>query len=156
ETLRIRKEGAPADATVVTLVGPPPAEPAPAGALARAFADATEGAIATLIQRLPVEGADAPIEGSETIRTAAGTYVLHGAGDERSAARTLASVATRISWFVGAMLIALALAWGAIEWTIIRRITMLTVRSRAVTAAVVDEANGNGRWSALDIADLRS
>jgi signal transduction histidine kinase len=159
ETLHVRKEDAAAGADVVTLVGPAPAESPPTGAFARAFADATGRAVATLIQRLPVEGADAPIEATETIRTAGGTYVLHGVGDERSAARTLAAVATRVSWFVGAMLLALALAWGAIEWAIIRRITMLTVRSRAVTAAVVDEAAGGStrpaRWSALDIADLR-
>ena len=99
-----------------------------------------------------------PIEATETIRTAAGSYELHGFGDERSANRGLAVVATRVSWFVVAMLVALALAWGAIEWTIIRRITMLTKRSRAVTAAVVDDAAGppSGRWSTLDIADLRS
>jgi signal transduction histidine kinase len=56
------------------------------------------------------------------------------------------------------MLLALALAWGAIEWTIIRRITMLTKRSRAVTAAVVDDGGAApaSRWSTLDIADLRS
>jgi signal transduction histidine kinase len=159
ETLRIRKEGAAASAPIVSLVGPASAEPAPEGPLARALGDAMGRAIAAVIQRLPVEGADAPIEASETIRTAAGSYVLEGVGDERTAARTLAAVATRISWFVGAMLLALALAWGAIEWAIIRRITMLTVRSRAVTAAVVDEGAGGSappaRWSALDIADLR-
>ena len=112
-------------------------------------------AIRGLLRRLPVQDEDVPIEATETIRTAAGSYELHGFGDERSANRALALVATRVSWFVVAMLAALALAWGAIEWTIIRRITMLTKRSRAVTAAVVAD-DAAARWSTLDIADLRS
>src|SRR5246500_330962 len=105
-------------------------------------------AVRGLLRRLPTED-------TETIRTAAGSYELHGYGDERSANRALALVATRVSWFVVAMLLALALAWGAIEWTIIRRITMLSKRSRAVTAAVVAD-DKSAHWSALDIADLRS
>jgi signal transduction histidine kinase len=159
ETLRIAKAGAaPGEAALVTLAGTEPPAPAPSSWFARTFGDSLNEAISTLIRRLPIEGEAAPIEATETIRTAAGSYVLHGTGDERSADRTLAAVATRVSWFVVAMLAALALAWGAIEWTIIRRIAMLSTRSRAVTAAVVDEGAGDRpatHWSALDIADLR-
>jgi signal transduction histidine kinase len=159
ETLRITRDGAPPGApALVTLTGSEAPAPAPPNWFARSFGDTLNRAITTLIRRLPIEDEAAPIGATEIIRTAAGSYVLHGTGDERSADRTLAAVATRVSWFVGAMLAALALAWGAIEWTIIRRIAMLSTRSRAVTAAVVDEGGGDGaraRWSPLDIADLR-
>ncbi len=164
ETLQLHKIGADADAAaappLATLTGTQPPVPPSSSWMPQAVSDALGRAITSLLRRLPVEGGDAPIEATETIRTAAGAYELHGVGDERGANRGLAVVATRVSWFVVAMLVALALAWGAIEWTIIRRITMLTKRSRAVTADVVDDASGararDGRWSTLDIADLRS
>jgi signal transduction histidine kinase len=160
ETLQIRKaDAAPGTPALVTLTGSEPPAPPPSNWLARNFEDRLNEGITTLIRRLPIEGEAAPIEATETIRTAAGSYVLRGTGDERSADRTLAAVATRVSWFVAAMLAALGLAWGAIEWAIIRRIAMLATRSRAVTAAVADEGTGgerrDARWSALDIADLR-
>jgi len=161
ETLQLRKLGSstnPADEPLATIKGSLPSTPPPTNWMPQAVNDFLGRAVRGLLRRLPVQGEDAPIEATETIRTAAGSYEMHGFGDERSANRGLAVVATRVSWFVVAMLVALALAWGAIEWTIIRRITMLTKRSRAVTAAVVDDATGSpsGRWSTLDIADLRS
>ena len=161
ETLQLRKLGSstnPADEPLATIKGSLPSTPSPSNWMPQAVNDFLGRAIRGLLRRLPVQGEDTPIEATETIRTAAGSYEMHGFGDERSANRGLAVVATRVSWFVVAMLVALALAWGAIEWTIIRRITMLTKRSRAVTAAVVDDATGaqSSRWSTLDIADLRS
>jgi signal transduction histidine kinase len=156
ETLHLRRLGTTPPRDVATLTGVnPPLQP-PAGWLPQAFNDALGYAIRGLLRRLPIEDEDKPIEDTETIRTAAGTFELHGVGDERSANRGLAAVATRVSWFVVAMLLALTLAWAAIEWTIIRRITMLTKRSRAVTAALVDDGARPGRWTPLDIADLRS
>ena len=112
--------------------------------------------LSQLIRQLPVDGYDAPIVARDTIATPLGRYELVLSGDVRSVNRGLATVATRLSWFVVAMLLALALAWASIEWTIIRRITMLTKRSRAVTAALVDDGARPGRWTPLDIADLRS
>ena len=156
ETLQLRKIDGKSTGPLATIKGTPPATPSPSSWMPQAVNDFLGYAIRGLLRRLPIEDEDVAIEATETIRTAAGSYELHGFGDERSANRALAVVATRVSWFVVAMLVALALAWGAIEWTIIRRITMLTKRSRAVTAAVVDDANGSSRWSALDIADLRS
>jgi len=160
ETLQLRKLASPAnpvDVTIATIKGLPPPVPPASSWMPRAVNDFLGYAVRGLLRRLPVDGEDAPIEATETIRTAAGSYEMHGFGDERSANRGLAVVATRVSWFVVAMLVALALAWGAIEWTIIRRITMLTKRSRDVTAAVVEDGNASpsGRWSTLDIADLR-
>jgi len=164
ETLQLRKLGSstnPADEPLATIKGVLPPTPPASNWMPQAVNDFLGRAVRGLLRRLPVAGEDVPIEATETIRTAAGSYELHGFGDERSANRGLAVVATRVSWFVVAMLVALALAWGAIEWTIIRRITMLTKRSRAVTAAVVMEDGSAapspaGRWSTLDIADLRS
>jgi signal transduction histidine kinase len=155
ETLQVsRIEGADAR-PLVTLKGPlPPASP-PASWMPQALNDFLGRAVRGLLRRLPVPGEDVPIEATATIRTPAGSYQLHGLGDERSANRGLAVVATRVSWFVLAMLAALALAWGAIEWAIIRRITVLTKRSRAATAAVVDDAGAGSRWTTLDVADLR-
>jgi len=164
ETLQLRRLAATSAATtasappLVTLTGTRATPPAASGWMPQALNDFMSRGIRGLLRRLPVDGEDSPIEAAETIRTAVGSYELHGYGDERSATRALAAVATRVSWFVVAMLAALALAWGAIEWTIIRRITMLTRRSRAVTAAVVDEGAAparGGRWSTLDVADLR-
>jgi signal transduction histidine kinase len=155
ETLQLRKLDGKAAAPLATLKGAAPAAPPPSGWVPQAVNDFLGYAVRGLLRRLPIEDEDVPIEATATIRTAAGSYELHGFGDERSANRALALVATRVSWFVVAMLLALALAWGAIEWTIIRRITMLTKRSRAATAAVVAD-EPPGRWSTLDIADLRS
>ena len=156
ETLQLSKLDGAAATPLLTLKGALPVAPPAASWMPQAVNDFLGRAVRSLLRRLPVPGEDDPIAATDTIRTAAGSYLLHGFGDERSANRGLALVATRVSWFVIAMLVALALAWGAIEWTIIRRITMLTKRSRAVTAAVVDDANRTSRWSALDIADLRS
>jgi signal transduction histidine kinase len=155
ETLQLRKLDDHDNAPLATIKGAAPAVPPASGWVPQAVNDFLGYAVRGLLRRLPVQDQDVPIEATETIRTAAGSYELHGFGDERSANRALALVATRVSWFVVAMLLALALAWGAIEWTIIRRITMLTKRSRAATAAVVDEASPAGRWSTLDVADLR-
>jgi signal transduction histidine kinase len=156
ETLQLRKLDGKSTEPLATIKGQLPPVPPASNGMPQSVNDFLGRAVRGLLRRLPVQGEDAPIEASETIRTAAGSYELHGFGDERSANRGLAVVATRVSWFVVAMLAALALAWGAIEWTIIRRITMLTKRSRAVTAAVVADTTGSGRWSTLDIADLRS
>ncbi len=158
ETLQLRKLGGGTTAPLATIQGLAAPAPPATNAMPQAVNDFLGRAVRGLLRRLPVAGEDAPIEATETIRTPAGSYELHGVGDERSANRGLAVVATRVSWFVVAMLAALALAWGAIEWTIIRRITMLTKRSRAVTAAVVEAGNAApaSRWSTLDIADLRS
>ena len=155
ETLQLRKLDGHAAAPLATIKGAAPAVPPGSNWMPQAVNDFLGYAVRGLLRRLPVQDQDVPIEATETIRTAAGSYELHGFGDERSANRALALVATRVSWFVVAMLAALALAWGAIEWTIIRRITMLTKRSRAATAAVVDDARPAGRWSTLDVADLR-
>ena len=142
ELLRVRKLGAGTDA--------PPLE-----LFSLRGATATDEPIspwlAQLIRRLPVEGYDAPIEARETIATPLGRYELVLTGDVRSVNRSLATVATRVSWFVGAMLLAIALTWLAIELRIIRRITLLTKRAASVSTGV-RAADGLAQ---VDLSDLR-
>ncbi len=136
---------------VVALAGAEPPPEAAAAWLPRRMSAALQHAVAELIRRLPVDGSDAPVAARETIRTAVGTYELQLAGDVRGVQRALAAVVARLSWIVGAMLLALALAWLAIEWTLIRRISVLTRRARALQLP----AAGDARLPALDVADLR-
>ncbi|HEY9068004.1 MAG TPA: HAMP domain-containing sensor histidine kinase, partial [Burkholderiaceae bacterium] len=94
--------------------------------------------LARLIRQLPVDGhdEDKPVEARETIATPLGRYELVLRGDVRSVNRGLATVATRLSSFVIAMLAAIALTWLAIELRIVRRITQLTKRAASVSTGV--------------------
>ncbi len=150
ESLRIRKlDGAdPAAPDLVTLKGQ------------QGDADVASPWLERLIRQLPAEGFDAPLEARETVNTPLGRYELILRGDVRSVNRSLGVVATRVSWFVGAMLAAIALTWWAIELHMIRRITVLTKRAAAVSreikgqAAAPGKAGGEG-FLRLDLADLR-
>ncbi|AKJ31631.1 HAMP domain-containing sensor histidine kinase [Caldimonas brevitalea] len=104
-----------------------------------------------LVRRLPVQGYDTPIESREVIATPLGRYELTLTGDVRTVNRNLAAVATRVSWFVGAMLLAVVLTWLAIEVRIIRRITLLTRRAATVSTGM-RAAEGLAR---IDLSDLR-
>ena len=108
-----------------------------------------------LIRQLPVESLDAPVvELSGDIPTPLGSYHLLLKGDARSVNRTLSAVATRVSWFVGAMLGAIGLAWLVIEIGIIRRIAQLTRRTRGLSKTV--HADGGAEsLERYDWADLR-
>jgi len=139
ETLRIRKAGA---------------EKAPDLVLLKGLEDATQTSspwLNHLIRQLPVDGFDRPIESTEPIATPLGRYELVLTGDLRGVNRSLGVVATRVSWFVGAMLIAIMLTWAAIELRMIRRITVLTKRAAAVSRSV----KGSDGLVHLDLADLR-
>jgi len=72
-------------------------------------------------------------------------------GDVRGLNRSLSVVASRLSWFVGAMLAAITLTWLAIELRIIRRITLLTRRAAAVKKSV----HASEGFIQLDLQDLR-
>jgi signal transduction histidine kinase len=113
-----------------------------------------------LIRQLPAEGFDAPLEARETVNTPLGRYELILKGDVRSVNRSLGVVATRVSWFVGAMLAAIALTWWAIELHMIRRITVLTKRAAAVSREIRGQGAGPGKGGSegflrLDLGDLR-
>lgn len=106
-----------------------------------------------LIRKLPVETLDTPVvELSDEVSTALGHYRLLLRGDARSVNKTLSVVATRVSWFVGAMLGAIGLAWLVIEIGIIRRIARLTGRTRGLSKTVHADGGGLERY---DLSDLR-
>jgi signal transduction histidine kinase len=110
--------------------------------------------IGQLIRRLEVDGYDAPITSQDTISTPLGRYELSLTGDIRTVNKTLTAVATRVSWFVGAMLLAIFLTWLAIELSIIRRITELTRRAATVSKGVKSTV-ASDKLSAVDLSDLR-
>ncbi|HEY0064290.1 MAG TPA: ATP-binding protein, partial [Telluria sp.] len=74
---------------------------------------------------------------------------LHG--DVRSVSKSLSVVASRLSWFVGAMLLALLLAWLVIEIGVISRIRTLIRRADSVAKTV----KGKGAADEFDVSDLR-
>jgi two-component system OmpR family sensor kinase len=110
--------------------------------------------IARLIRRLPVEGAGLPPPARDVIATPLGRYEVTLQGDARGIERGLTVVATRVSWYVAAMLAAIALAWLVIEVGLIRRITVLTKRAAAVSYNVQD-AKVDQRIGQIDVSDLR-
>jgi signal transduction histidine kinase len=148
EKLRVRKVSAPnannnvnTNADIITLSG----------------AETTEQSsplIGRLIRRLEVDGYDAPINNAEVISTPLGRYELTLSGDIRTVNKALTAVATRVSWFVGAMLLAIFLTWLAIELSIIRRITELTRRAATVSKGVKSTV-ASDNLTAVDLSDLR-
>lgn len=136
ETLRIRRADAIANAPeLLHMVG---AEPS---------SDPVSPLVTSLIRRLPVDvDGGAALESREFITTPLGRYEILLSGDVRNASRILARTATRLSWFVGAMLLSIVVAWFIIELGIVRRIAILTRRTRRSAARGLEE---------LDVADLR-
>lgn len=107
--------------------------------------------VTTLIRHLPVDAYDVPLEAREVIATPAGSYAVVLKGDVRSVSKSLSVVASRLVWFMGAMLAALLLAWLVIEIGIIQRIKVLIRRADDV-GEKVKAARG---FSEADLADLR-
>ena len=103
-----------------------------------------------LIDRLPVATRVGPVEARETIATPLGSFDVRLTGDARGIDRSLGVIATRMSWYVGAMLGAIVLAWLVIEVGLMRRMAVLTKRAAAVSHNVQMDAIG-----ALDVSDLR-
>jgi len=147
ETLRIRKRNpaantagnAAANADIVSLIG---AEDRP---------DDSSRWLSRLVRRLPVDESAAPNEIKLPIVTSSGIYDVTLTCDVRSVNQSLGVVAARVSWFVGAMLLALFLAWLVIEVGIIRRITLLTKRAASLSKIV----KGSGGLDQFDLSDLR-
>ena len=105
-----------------------------------------------LIRVLPVESLDTPVvELTDEIATPLGNYRLLLRGDARSVNKALSVVATRVSWFLGAMLGAIGLAWLVIEIGLIRPIAQLTRRTRGLSQSV----HADGGLERYDLADLR-
>lgn len=141
ETLRVRREGRPA--VLIELRGAEQAEP-------------TSPWLGALVRRLPVEGFEAPVVARETISTPLARYELTLEGDVRSVNQALAAAATRLAWFVAAMLAAVLLTWLALELRIMRRVTLLTRRAAAVSSRVRTDAAVGAAAATLDLADLKS
>ena len=139
ETLRIRKAGAGEGPPLIELTGTAP-EDEPSWRL-----------LTSLIRRLPIEAYDAPLASSEIITVASGRYEVALNGDVRSVSKSLSIVASRISWYVGAMLLALLLAWMVIEIGVISRIRVLIKRADSVAKTV----KGTGAADEFDMSDLR-
>ena len=140
EQLRIQKVGgAGSGVALATLTG------------TATTADPSSAWVRALIRHLRVDGYEQPVALQRQIRTPSGVYQLNLTGDVRSINRSLAAVATRMSWFVGAMLAAIALAWLVIEIGIIRRIAVLTRRAASVSRTV----KGFGGLDQFNLADLR-
>ncbi len=105
-----------------------------------------------LIRRLPVDEYDTPLAATEIIITPLESYEITLRGDVRSVSKSLSIVATRMAWFVAAMLLALFFAWLLIEISLIRRISKLTKRAFALSKTVKD----TGGLTQFEISDLRS
>lgn len=140
ETLRIERVGTTAGtAPLIELAGASGAE------------DASQHFLTALIRRLPVDTYDAPLSATHRIATPLGSYDVVLAGDVRSVSQSLGVVASRMAWFVGAMLLALMLAWLVIEIGIISRIKELIERADSVARTVKER----GDASQPDLSDLR-
>jgi signal transduction histidine kinase len=136
EALRIRKAGDEKAPDLLHMLGQ------------EASAEPISPLLLGLIRRLPVDSSAYPLDTREEIATPVGRFELILTGDARSANRILARAATRVAGFVGSMLLAIFLAWFAIELGIIRRIARLTRRVRS--------AQRSSSAAQLDVADLRS
>ncbi|MDR3323604.1 MAG: sensor histidine kinase [Zoogloeaceae bacterium] len=145
ETLRIRREQDGRDLTLIRGRG--------------GMEEQISPLLTRLIRRLPVEtpgnsdgtGA-ATAELDDMVATPAGAYriFLHGEVD-RVVNQTLSATATRLSWFVGAVMAAIVLVWLVIEMGIVRRIARLTRRSRQLSLPARD---ADGLLS-FDFSDLK-
>ncbi|HYE40355.1 MAG TPA: HAMP domain-containing sensor histidine kinase, partial [Ramlibacter sp.] len=106
--------------------------------------------ILRLVDLLPVAAQPTRLQARDTIVTPLGNFDVRLTGEPRGVDRGLGVVATRLSWYVAAMLGAIVLAWLVIEVGLIRRITVLTRRAAAVSHDM--QAEGIAQ---LDVSDLR-
>ncbi len=118
-------------------------------------ADRSSPAIVRLIDRLPVAAQLPAVTARETIATPLGSYEVRLTGDARGIDRGLGVIATRMSWYVAAMLAAIGLAWVVVEVGLIRGIAVLTRRAAAVSRNVQRDATGDVGIGPLDVSDLR-
>ncbi|MDP3228611.1 MAG: HAMP domain-containing sensor histidine kinase [Acidovorax sp.] len=118
-----------------------------------------------LISWLPLDTLDTPgapadvkakevPAGLDILDTSTGNYAITFTGNLRGVEEGLAAVATRVSWYLGAMLAAIALAWLVVEVGLIRRVTALTRRAAAVSYNV-QEGHIGPRLGDLEVSDLR-
>lgn len=144
ERVQIRKMGAD-ESTALTLKG------------SEVHTEPSSPWLIRLIGWLPLDSTEplpsAP-EGLDILDTPTGNYVVKFTGHLRGVEHGLAAVATRMSWYLMAMLGAIALAWLIVEVGLIRRVTALTRRAAAVSYNVQPGHIGP-RLGDLDVSDLR-
>jgi len=108
-------------------------------------------ALLTLVRHLPVDTTVKALQTRTSVPTPLGNFEIELSGDARSVSDTLSVVATRVSWFVGAILGALLVAWLIVEVGIIRPISILTKRADKVARSVKTA----GALDEFDLSDLR-
>ncbi|KQV52438.1 MULTISPECIES: HAMP domain-containing sensor histidine kinase [unclassified Duganella] len=108
-------------------------------------------ALLTLVRHLPVDTTVKALLTRTSVPTPLGNFEIELSGDARSVSDTLSVVATRVSWFVGAILGALLVAWLVVEAGIIRPISILTRRADKVARSVKTA----GALDEFDLSDLR-
>ena len=113
----------------------------------------TSALLTTLIEWLPVDQdySTKTMQTSAQISTETDTFDLSLTGNIQSINQSLSVVASRVAWYVGAMLIAIALIWLLIEIGIIRRIIKLTKRA-AMLSNLVKNTNNLAQFQ---LADMR-
>ena len=113
----------------------------------------TSALLTHLIKWLPVHenNATTAMQTSAQISTETDTFDLSLVGNIQSINQSLSVVASRVAWYVGAMLIAIALIWLLIEIGIIRRIIKLTKRA-AMLSNMVKNTNNLAQFQ---LADMR-
>ncbi len=107
-----------------------------------------------IVSLLPVDTQVPPLQAASIINTPVGNFEAVFTGDVRAVERSISIVATRLLWLVGAMLAAIALAWGLIEIGLISRVTQLAKRAAAVSYNV-NAPELENRLAAMDVSDLR-
>jgi signal transduction histidine kinase len=107
-----------------------------------------------LILRLPAGQLADILQADDEVITSVGRYRVTLSGDMASVDRSLGATATRMIWFVGAMLAAIGLAWLIIDVGLMRRMAVLTQRAAALSYNIQDP-QVERRLGELEVADLR-
>lgn len=107
-----------------------------------------------LIQLLPASNYQETLVLSDIIATPLGQYEITLTGNIHSVEHILALTAARVSWYVGGMILAIILAWIAIELGLIRPIVRLT-KQAAKVANNMKDANIETNLSQLDVTALK-
>jgi signal transduction histidine kinase len=87
----------------------------------------------------------------QILQTSVGQYEVELSAQSQAIDRELAAVTSRVSWYLFAILGAIALTWLALELRIIRRVTTLTARAAQVTKKIAEQSE----ITALEIEDIK-
>jgi signal transduction histidine kinase len=103
-------------------------------------------------RQLPCDAEPALIDLEDSVATPTGNYRIVLRGDaERVVNQTLSATATRLFWFVGAVMAMIVLAWLVIESGFVRRVAQLTRRARQFSSARTRE----DEFMSFDFSDLK-